>query len=216
MKKAFRTKIFLVFILLLNIADCKSQIDTIYFSTSGDTVLYSFSAHGHVNSDTFYHQINIATFNPKDTVKIISSFEIPTTMKGNVLKLVPKDTIKKYHLQYDGIKFDKPDKNVNLKLSAKKITFQFQLDNSDENVYSADILLSLKCKSKVIRKEEMKYMFKGYSKNDLNMDGICDLNFWKKSNKDKYFFYYRLIRNKKVTKNDRGSSYDSIGYLDYY
>ena len=216
MTNLFRTKIFIVFILLLNIADCKSQIDTIYFSTSGDTVLYSFGAHGQANSDTFYHQITIASFNPKDTIKIISSFEIPTTKKGNALKLVSNDTIKKYHLQYDGVRFDTPDKNIKLKVSADNILFQAPLENSSENIYTADISIYLKCKSKLIRKEKLKYMFKGLDKTDIDTTGICDLTFWKKNNKDKYLFYYRLVRNKKITKDDKGSSYDIISYLDYY
>jgi len=209
-------KVLIAFIFLLNIADCNSQIDSIYFSTSGDTVLYSFGAHGQSNSDTFYHQVIIASFNPKDTIKVISSFEIPTTMKGNALKLVSKDTIKKYNLQYDGVRFTKPDKNIKLKVSANNIVLQSQLDNSSVNIYKADISIYLKCKSKLLRNEKLKYMFKGLNKTDINTSGICDLTFWKKNNKDKYLIYYRLVRNKKITKDGNGDSYDIISYLDYY
>jgi len=216
MRNLFGIKTHVIILLFFVVVNGKSQIDTIYFSVSGDTVLYSFGAHGQVGSDTFYHQVIIASFNPKDTLKIISSFEIPTVQKTNALKLVSKDTIKKYHLQFDGLRSDKPDKNVKLKVSAGNIVFQSAINNSGENIYTADISIYIKCKSKLIRKEKIKYMFRGFDKTDLDTNGICDLTFWKKSGKDKYLFYYHIIRNKKITENDKQSSYDLISYLDYY
>ena len=207
----------ILFILTIFISrNCKSQMDTIYFSITGDTLLYSSGAVGHVKSDTLRHWIRIITFNQKGSIKHISSFDVVTLTNQNVFKFIPTDTIKKYNFSFDGIRYDSPDSNIVLNIIPKKIKLFSHMANSDLNVYKAKIQITLTCKSKVIRNETIKYMFKGLDKESLNQSEIFDLTYWKKENTSRYFFWYTIKRKTKISKSGDKSSYNQISYLNHF
>ena len=207
--------IIFILIFVINSMRCKSQLDTIFFSVTGDTVLYSLTAVGHGKSDSVENVFTVVYFNPKDTLKIISKFNIPAANVLNPLRHIPIDTIKKYHLAYDGIRHDNPDKNIVLKVFQKR-TKQIGKSNSpNENTYSTDILFILKCKSKVIRKETIEHRFTGFDKQDFDSQKFCKIIFWKKAGLDKYFIWYSLTRDRNITDLNRWTR-DIISYYDYY
>lgn len=211
-------KSFVCVLLICISSKIHSQRDTIYFSeVTGDTALFSFGWVGNINSDTVKHNVNIVCFNAKDTLKALSSFDILTLKTQNIYKFIPEDTLRKYHLSYDGPRNDSLDENMKLKIAVKKIRFFGKADNSKEKIYTANVAFTFKCKSKVIRRETIKkYMFQGSNRHSFDKSDFITITYWRKQNTERYFFYYRIKRDVTIIPSGAGSKYSIISYLDYY
>ena len=195
----------------------QQTFDKVYFSSTGDTILYSLSSEVNVNSDSVIHLVNIASFISSDTINNLSIFEIKTHKdEPNPYQYLSKDTIIKYGLSYDGPLLSFPDENF--EISVKMIDVKQTEVTADlkEKIFLANVSIIIRCKSKIMRNEVVKYMFQGTNERDFKIEDIFKIYIWKKDHKEKYFIWYSIVRNKIVTKDTIGSGYDMNFYIDHY
>lgn len=209
-----RRSLFLILFLILGYIS-KSQEDTIYFSKTGDTVLYSPTWAGNIYSDTVRHYLNIASFAEGDTLKIISSFTITTKRKDNFNDFIPTDSLKKYNLEFDGYLQDSSDNDVILTITPKNIIKIDTYYQANQFIYTADIEIILKCKSKIIRQETVKHYYIAKREEDIDINDICRFKSWKKRGADKYLISYK-IKESLYSGKPYGFSIVTNWYYGYY
>ena len=183
-----------IFILTIFLGhNSQSQSDKVFFSKSGDTVLYSFG--GTVTSmhmDTTDWNIMVSSFTKKhERLDTVSNFTIRTNRQGEKpFPKLSKDSISKYNLEYDGLPVGMEDIQTFCKTSHVKM-----LSTSNDKkkyLYKARLSIQVRYKSKVVGNLQTYIMFKGKNKADIDFDNICYTYVWKKENKDKFFIHFRI------------------------
>ena len=207
---------FLIFFLSVYIS--KSQInDTIYFSKLGDTVLLSPYADGYTYSDSMTHHLFVMSFDKKDTLKKISSLDILVNRKDRLEDFISLDTLKKYRLEFDGyLQRDTIDKDVILTFTPKNTVKIDTYYLKDQFIYSVEIEILLKCKSKIIMQETITYFYIAMYAGDFDKSDICSFKSWKKKGVDKFLINYKIKQNVYDGKPFRGFNSVTNWYYGYY
>ncbi len=203
----FKTIIFFIFVFVS--LKVSSQTDTIYLSTTADTVLYSYNF---FQPDTTF-DVYILKKHPTDTTKLISHFSVKSTKTLKPYTNLSIDTVKKYHLTYDGIRIDpytSEDFNISVKPKQIKKVDQYTPGKEFKFIYKAVVTVKIKCKNQNIYSKQFEYMFDGNSPKDFNPSKITQILSWKRENK--YFISY-TIREKQTIKSDGYFSHSTYHYI---
>lgn len=205
------TTLRLIVILLLLRLTSQSQTDTIYFSVTGDTVLHSYKF---FQPDTTF-DIYVLKKHLTDTVKAISSFSLKPYQTLNPYHSLPGDTIKKYHLTYDGIRIDPythKDFEISFKCS-KPVKIEKCVHGKEyEYIFKTTLKVKIKCKGKVFYSKTFDYMYNQHDGIDLpeTMD-VIQLLAWKRNNK---YFIRCYVKEEQILKCEgEFYSYKNRGYV---
>jgi hypothetical protein len=205
----FRILIFLIF--LSSSLKVSSQTDTVYFSSTADTVLYSYKF---FQPDTTF-DIYILKKHPIDTTQLISSFSVKSTKTLKPYTNLSVDTIKKYHLTYDGIRIDpynSKDFKITIKKSKPTKIDQREAGENYEYIFKTLLTVKIKCKGKTFYNKSFEYMYKQFNREDiLDKKEIIQLSAWKRGGK---YFINCSIREEHILKCDNNFfSFKTKGYI---
>jgi hypothetical protein len=171
----------------------QSQTDKIFFSLTGDTVLYKYG--GKVSSmymDTIDWNIIVSSFSKNhQRLNPIDYFTIRTFKQGETpFSKINTDILAKYHLEYDGQPISITEVENICKVNKIKIIG----NTSDSLIHTYKARLSVKViyKNKTIGSLKTYIIFKGCDKKDIDLESICETYVWKKENKEKYFIRFGI------------------------
>ncbi len=196
----------LVLLAFLTSVRCEAQFDSMYFSKTGDTILYNGFGIGDVDSDSMtWHMYLLRYNNQGDSLEKISQFEVPTLREETPFHKFNPDTIRKYNLEFNGIRQDSSKHEVYSKIGIKKLRMVGRSMQQEENIYTCKATITIKCKNKIIKRKTIDYMFQGAT-DEINYQELCSIVYWKKQNADKYFIKYKLLKNSIVTPEGVGTN----------
>jgi len=214
MKKNIYYKIFIPLFILFSF-DTFSQRDTIYFSATGDTVLFAHVFYQQIDSLHGSYSVFINRRHPVDTIQNISRFYIITEPANNPWKGLTNDTIKKYHLNYDGIEtypYANKDFNISVKPTSTKLVDSCVF-GADKFIYKANVSVKITCKGQYIYSKTFSYMFKGDSPKDFEPRDIVQIKAWQKKNKRKYFISAQIKEFQTIKRHSDEVKYEFKNYL---
>ena len=187
----------LIFIFIIVSLTSTSQTDTVYFSTTGDTVLYSYKF---FQPDTTF-DIFILKKHPIDTVSLLSRFTVKPTKTLRPYTDLSADTLKKYGLTYSAVRIDpykSKDFSVKIKCSKAKKIEQCSSGEDYLFIYKADMTVTVKCKGQKVYFKTYPFMYKKLNGTDqIDKENIVQLLAWKRG--DKYFISCR-VRDRQIIK----------------
>lgn len=185
-----------------------SQTDTIYFSVTGDTVLFTDP---YLQPDSVFHYI-VLRKSLNDTTDNLSSYGIKSPALKPYKDLNP-DTLKKYGLTYNGIRADAfKDPNIRLSVKTKHIKYVAQYDKAEYQkfIYKCVVHVSLRCKGKRIYHKRIPYMFDGMTKQDFDPYPFSQVVIRKR--KDRYMVRF-YVQEQQMIKANGFFQNSNRGYL---
>ena len=188
-RQSIQTIFFLLaFLLTLNIFS-----QTIFFSSTGDTVCYASTFGFEIDSGHIGHTAFVKRKNKNGEPTTISFFTITCQASNACLETFPKDTIKKYNLQLDGTDLvwgQKSDFVVSVKPTNAKV-----VDTSafgPKFIYQTKVIVLITCKGQKLYSNRFEIMFKGNTQKDFPEKDVVRIKAWRKKNTKKYFVDLRV------------------------
>ena len=203
---------FFILTLVLSL-DCFSQVPKKFFSVTGDTVCYISNFGQTYDSIHISHTAYIERSENSKT-KTISSFQIICNASNTCLESLNKDTLQKYHLQFDGI-------DANLKTNKDFIitvipTNTHVVDTSafgPKFIYQTTLSVDLSCKGKKLYSKTFIVMYKGNSPNDFPQGDFVRINAWRKKQTNKYLIDLSVKEHQTLKKPGDTPSYDFANFI---
>jgi hypothetical protein len=155
-----------------------------YFSVTGDTVCYSDIFGQQIDGTHIGHTAHIKCKGSGFETKEISSF----TIIADLTEGYSNDTLKKYHLQNNGIAASIHN-NKDFKISVKPTNISI-VDTAafgPKFIYQTTVSVNMSYKNKTLYSKTHNMMFKGNSANDFPERDIVRISAYNKRNKKKYF-----------------------------
>lgn len=170
-----------------------SQTDRIFFSFTGDTVLYRYG--GKASSlymDTIEWNIIVSSWHKnQQRFNTVDYFTIRTFKQSQTpFSSINKEILTNYNLEYDGQPISPTDVEKICKVD--KIKIIGDTEDSIIHTYKARLSVSVIYNTKKIGKFKTYIIFKGRNKKDIDLENICETYVWKKKNKEKYFIRFEI------------------------
>jgi hypothetical protein len=184
--------------------------DVIYFSPTADTVLQTYSFHLISGKDTSY-MYYILRKHSIDTVQLLSSFTLLAKQKLNAYENLSMDTIKKYHLTYEGMPvepYTNEDFDISVRHSKPRMIDKCEPYSVNKFIYKTKVTIKIKCKQQTVYSKKFNYMFTADSSDEFDTGELTpSVKAWKKENK--YFIRYS-IRDRQTVKREKSEVSYSI------
>ncbi len=212
MKDNIKTSLSIILVTSLSFRSL-SQADTIYFSTTGDTVLYS---------SVFYHQIDsilgsyttcVKSLQDKK-VKELSTFNIVTEPANNPWKGLSKDTIRKYNLKYDGKRiYPYAQKDFSISVKPTNIELIDTAKFGAKFIYKTRVYILVTCKGQILYSNNFNFLFHGNSPKDFPERDIVRIDAWQKQKTKKYFIDLSIREYEVIVMPNKRPDYFFKNYL---
>lgn len=182
----------------------KAQSDTIYFSKTGDTVLYNAYPGITVKDSIFWTMYTLRYKGKGDSMEKLGEFDVLTHLGESPFPHVNPDTIRKYNLEFNGIRQDTNMHEAYFEFTIKDLKLISRKAYGNHKLYSSKATIIVKFKNRIIKKTTLNYMFVG-EKQDIDPKRLCKITYWKKQNAEKYFIRYEIITKSFLTTVGVGS-----------